>query len=112
MAIILNCLCTPCVGCRAWKLSRTIPYDLYTILTRLCPLVECTSRTVVYSYGLTRCLSLVRPLIRSHTDVTLVTVFLSVNNLVRLTLEWPECNAVQVTVGSVVCTVYTSGQPC
>jgi len=28
------------------------------------------------------------------------------------TLEWPECNLDQATVGSVVCTVYTSGQPC
>ena len=27
------------------------------------------------------------------------------------TLEWPECNSDKATVGSVVCTVYTDGQP-
>ena len=36
--------------------SSSIPYDLYTILTRLSSLVEWTSCVVVYtvSYGLTR----------------------------------------------------------
>jgi len=28
------------------------------------------------------------------------------------TLEWPMCNSDLATVGSVVCTDYTSGQPC
>ena len=27
------------------------------------------------------------------------------------TLEWPECNSDKATVGSVVCMVYTDGQP-
>ena len=27
------------------------------------------------------------------------------------TLEWPECNSDKATVGSVVCTVCTSGEP-
>ena len=27
------------------------------------------------------------------------------------TLQWPECNSDKATVGSVVCTVYTGGQP-
>ena len=27
------------------------------------------------------------------------------------TLEWPKCNSDKATVGSVVCTVYTDGQP-
>ena len=26
-------------------------------------------------------------------------------------LEWPECNSDMATVGSVVCTVFTNGQP-
>ena len=28
------------------------------------------------------------------------------------TLEWPECKSDKATVFSVVCTVYTGGQPC
>ena len=27
------------------------------------------------------------------------------------TLKWPECNSDEAMVGSVVCTVYTDGQP-
>ena len=27
------------------------------------------------------------------------------------TLEWPKCDSDKATVGSVVCTVYTDGQP-
>ena len=63
MAIVLNRVCTPGVGCRTWERSRTIPYDLFTILTRLSPLVECIPRTAVYTRPHMVSHGLVRPLI-------------------------------------------------
>ena len=61
--------------------SSSIPYDLYTILTRLSSLVEWTSCTVVYtvSHGLSRSCTvshgLVRSLIQLYTDMAPVSVF-------------------------------------
>ena len=52
------------------------------------------SRTV--SHGLSRSCTIANTIIHGHfTD----------------TLEWPEYYSDKVTVGSVVCTVYTDGQP-
>ena len=72
--------------------SSSIPYNLYTLLTRLSSHVEWTSCAVVYtvSHGLTRSLrvshglershtvshALVRPLIRLYTDMAPVSVCL------------------------------------
>ena len=83
IAIVWNRVCTrvnstvivwhsgvnPGVGCRTWERSRTIPYDLYTILTRLSSLVEWTSCTVAYtvSYGLTRSLTVLYDRLYDHT---------------------------------------------
>ena len=69
-----------------------------------------TSCAVVYtvSHGL------VRSLIRFFTDMAPLLVFLKVlknNRIFTDTLEWPECNSDKATVGSVVCTDYTDGQP-
>ena len=49
--------------------SSSIPYELYTILTRLSSLVEWTSRTVVYtvSHGLVRSRTISHDLSRSCT---------------------------------------------
>jgi len=53
-------------------------------------------------------------LTRSFTDVTTVPFYLVLKPATAYTdtLEWSECNSGQATVGSDVCTVYTSGQPC
>ena len=44
-----------------------------------------------------------------HRQGTRVSFFLSLKN--HDTLEWPKCNSDKAKVGSVVCTVYTDGQP-
>ena len=48
--------------------SSSIPYDLYTILTRLGSLVEWTSCAVVYtvSHGLSRSCTIVNTIIHEH----------------------------------------------
>ena len=79
--------------------SSSIPYDLYTILTRLSSLVEWTSCAVVYtvSHGLKRSLTvlyglvrshagsygLVRSLIRLYTDMAPVSVILKVLKIIH-----------------------------
>ena len=100
--------------------SSSIPYHLNTILTLLSSLVEWTSCAVVYmvSYGLTRSLMVLYHLSRSctiantiiHGHGTCVSFLKSFKN--HTPLEWPECNSEKARVGSVVCTVYTDGQPC
>ena len=74
-------------------------------------------------YGLVRSHTvlhgLVRSLIRLYTDVAPISVFLKFYKSYTAftdTLEWPECNSPEcnsdkATVGSVLCTVYTDGQP-
>ena len=71
----------------------------------------CASCTVVYtvSYGLTRSCTIAYTIIHGHRTRA---SFLSFKNHTRLTLEWPKCKSDKATVYSVVCTVYTGGQPC
>ena len=70
------------------------------------------SNTVLYGLVRSHTVShgLVRSLIRLYTDMAPVKSFKSYTAFTD-TLEWPECNSDKATVGSVVCTVYTGGQP-
>ena len=81
--------------------------------------MEWTSCTVVYTtgvyielyiriYTVSHCL--VRLLIRFRHGHGTGVNFLK-DTAFTDTLEWPECNSDKATVGSVVCTVYTDGQP-
>ena len=64
------------------------------------------SRTV--SHGLSR---YVRLLIRLYTDMAVfIKVLKTIHGLMNA-LKWPKCNLDKATVGWVVCTVYTDGQP-
>jgi hypothetical protein len=57
---------------------------------------------------------LVRSIIRSYTDMAPVPVFSKFKKSYTAftdKLEWPECKSDNATVGLVVCTVYTGGQP-
>ena len=62
------------------------------------------SRTV--SHGLSRSCTIANTIIHGH-DTRVSFSYTPFTD----TLEWPECNSDKATVGSVVCTVYTDGQP-
>ena len=84
--------------------SHMVPYDL----TR--------PRTV--SHGLSRSCTISNTIIHGHgacviffKSFKIIHGFHGYTRMARDTHEWPECNSDKATVGSVVCMVYTDGQP-
>ena len=76
----------------------------------MCCCIYGLERTHTVSHGLVR--SLIKTIIHGHGNrVSFMKSFKNHTRLSRDTLEWPECNSDKATVGSVVCTVYTDGQP-
>ena len=67
------------------------------------------SGTVLHSFS--QSCTMANTIIHGHgTRVSFLKV-LKIIHAFTDTLEWPECNSDKATVGSVVCTVYTDGQP-
>ena len=69
------------------------------------------SRSCTVSHRLSRYCTIANTFIHGHgTRVSFFKVLI-IKHGFHDTLEWPECNSDKATVGSVVCTVYTDGQP-
>ena len=77
-----------------------------------CAVVYMVSHSLIRSHTISQ--GLVLSLIRLYTDIAPMLVFFkklkSFTGFTE-TLEWPVCNLDKATVGSVVCMVYTDGQP-
>ena len=96
---------------------RTVSHDSIRFSIRF--IYEFDTVELICIYGLVRAHTvshgLVRSLIRLYTDIAPVPVFFKFKKSYTAytdTLEWPECKSDKATVYSVVCTVYTGGQPC